>query len=202
MPLLETKPSGGYCAKAKIKGVVVTFHLTPFGQKRLLHAGIQPSGKFPLTLLADLARQGHAWTAPSVAEKAGIFYAEQFDLNLAGDEAAESLFAACTDDGSYDDLHLVAWKSPHKTTVKLLCGGCRSALPERFSLSVPLPLLSLDTLTQLEAQGKLPPGDAVVRALREAFTADLSATWETFRRQSAQRQAGLNLDMPDELGLR
>jgi hypothetical protein len=29
MPLLETKPGGGYCAKATIKGVAVTFHLTP-----------------------------------------------------------------------------------------------------------------------------------------------------------------------------
>ena len=79
MPLLEPKPTGGYFAKASIKGVAVTFHLTPFGQKRLLDAGIQPGKKFPLALLADLARQGHARTPPSVAEQSGLFYAEQFD---------------------------------------------------------------------------------------------------------------------------
>ena len=202
MPLLEPKPTGGYFAKANIKGVAVTFHLTPFGQKRLLDAGIQPGKKFPLALLADLARAGHAWTPPSVAEQAGIFYAEQFDLNLAGDEAAERYFAACTNDGKLDELHLVAWQSAGRPTVKLLCGACRAALPERFMLSVPLPLLSLAALSQLEAQGKLSAGDAVASGLREALTADLSATWETFRRQNAQRQTGLNFDMPDELGLR
>ena len=41
MPLLEAKPKGGHVAKAIIKGGAVTFHLTPFGQKRLLDAGIQ-----------------------------------------------------------------------------------------------------------------------------------------------------------------
>jgi len=52
MPILESKPGGGYCAKATINRVVVTFHLTPLGQKRLLDAGIQPGKKFPLALLA------------------------------------------------------------------------------------------------------------------------------------------------------
>jgi hypothetical protein len=202
MPVLEPKSAGGLVAKAKIKGIVVTFHLTPFGQKRLLDAGIQPSTKFPLALLADLARQGHAWTPPSTAEKAGLFCAEQFDLTLEGDEAVERLFAACSDDGSYDDLHLDAWESARKATVKLLCGKCRAALPERFTLNVPLPLLSSNVLAQLEAQGKLPTGDPVVRGLREALAADLFATWETFRRKKAQRQAGLGFDMPGELGLK
>jgi hypothetical protein len=202
MPLLESKPSGGYCAKASIKGVAVTFHLTPSGQKRLLDAGIQPGKKFPLALLADLARQGHAWTPPSVAEQTGICYAEQYDLNLAGDETAERYFAACTDDGKLDDLHLVAWEVDGRPVVKLLCNACRANLPERFKLSVPLPLLGLAALARLEAQGKTPANDPVVRGLREGLAADLSATWETLRRQTAQRQADLGFDMPDELGLR
>lgn len=179
MPLLESKPTGGFQATAKIKGVVVTFHLTPLGQKCLLDAGIAPGQKFPLALLADLARQGHAWTPPSVARKTGIYYAQQFDLNLAGDEAAERLFAACTECASYADLHLVAWKSKPKAKVKLLCGDCRAGLSGRLALSVPLSLLALPALAQLESQGKLPSGDPVVRALRQAFTADLSAAWET-----------------------
>ena len=73
-------------------------------------------------------------------------------------------------------------------------------MPERFTLSVPLLLLA--ALLQLEAQGKLPAGDAVGSGLRESLAADWSATWEVFRRQNAQRQAGLNFDSPDELGLR
>ncbi len=201
MPLLETKNAGGYFAKANINGVVVSFHLTPFGQRQLLDAGIQPGKKFPLALLADLARAGHAWTTPSMAEQAGIFYAEQFDLNLVGDESAEGLFAACTNDGKLDDLHLVAWESSGRPILKLLCGACRAELPERFTLNVPVTLLSLGALSQLEAQGKMPAGDSVLGRLRESLAADLSASWEAFRRQNASRQAGLNFDRPDELDL-
>ncbi len=131
-----------------------------------------------------------------------MFYAEQFDLNLPGDEGVEFLFAACTNDESCEDLHLVAWASPRKTTVNLLCGKCRAEMPERFTLSIPVSLLSLSALTQLEVQGKLPEGDQVVRSLRDALAADLSATWEVFRGQNAQREAGLSFDLPDELGLR
>ena len=48
----------------------------------------------------------------------------------------------------------------------------------------------------------MPAEDATVRNLRDALTADQSASWEAFRRETAQRQAGLGLDLPDELGLR
>jgi hypothetical protein len=202
MPILEAKKGGGYVAKATINKVVVTFHLTAFGQKRLVEAGIEPGRKFPLALLADLAKEGHAWTPPSVAEKSGLNWAQQYDLNLAGDEAAERLFATCTDCPSYDDLHLVAWESKRGSTAKLLCSGCRGALPERFTLSVPLPLLSVVSLTQLEAQGKLPPGSAVVSKLRESMAADMSATWQAFRRQKSQRQERFDLQTPGELELR
>jgi hypothetical protein len=202
MPILEPKTSGGYVAKATIKKVLVTFHLTAFGQKRLLDAGIEPGQKFPLALLADLAKEGHAWTPPSVAEKTGLNWAQQFDLNLAGDEAAERLFAACADCASYEDLHLVAWESKRGPATKLLCGGCRAALPERFTLSVPLPLLSLAALNQLEAQGKLAAGNAVASKLRKSMAADLSATWETFRRQKSQRQEGFDFGNLGELELR
>jgi hypothetical protein len=202
MPVLEPNPTGGFVAKATIKNILVAFHLTPFGQKRLLEAGIEPGKKFPLALLADLAHQGHAWVPPTVAEKTGINWAQQFDLSLAGDEKAEPLFIACTSDGKYDDLHLVAWETKKKTAVKVLCGACRAALPERFTLNIPLPLLSIRTMKQLEAQGKLPPDETVVRSLRESLSADLSAMWEEFRRHKAQRQTALGFDFPGELGLK
>lgn len=96
----------------------------------------------------------------------------------------------------------MAWEAAGKPVVKLLCAGCRAALPERFSLNVPLPLLSLVALAQLESQAKLPAGDATVSSIPQALAADLSSTWETFRQQSAARQNGLPFDLPDELGLR
>jgi len=201
MPLFEPKFGGGFCAKATIKGVVVTFHLTPTGQKRLSDAGVQPDKKFPLALLADLARQGHAWTPPSIADKTDIAFAQQFDLNLAGDEAAERMFTACTDCASYDDLHLVAWQSAKRSRVAILCAGCRVALAERCALSVPLPLVSLESLSQLEAQGKLPAQSQLLLALRRSLANDLSAEWERFRQSENQRQRALRLELPGELKL-
>ena len=200
MPLLESKP-GGYCAKATIKGAAVTFHLTAFGQKRLLEAGIQPGTKFPLALLADLARQGHAWTPPSMAEKTGINWAQQFDFNLAGDEKAEPLFASCAECSGYDDLHLVAWKSKRAATAKILCAGCRGKWPERFTLSVPLSLVTLAALSQLEAQSELPPEAPAVASLRQSLAKDLTTEWDKFRQANQHRQTGLGLGFDNELRL-
>lgn len=203
MPILEPKPGGGHDAKATLRGVVVTFHLTAQGEKRLFDSGINPGVKFPLALLADLAQQGLAWTSPSAnAAKAGIHFAQQFDLNLAGDETAERLFPACSEDGSYNDLHLVAWKAGPALSAKLLCGECRLALRHRALLSVPVSVLSLNILSLLESQGKLPAGSPVTIQLREAYRADLAADWERFRRQSTTQQVDLGLALPGELGLR
>lgn len=201
MPVLEPKASSGHRAQATIKGVAVTFHLTPFGQKRLLDAGIVPGKKFPLALLADLAHQGHAWTSRSAAEKTGIHWVPQLDLNLEGDEGAERFFLACTDCGGYDDLHLVAWQSDGGSGAALHCPACRAAMSERFTLSIPLPLVSLAALAQLEAQDKIRADATVIVRLREALAADLSATWEAFRRQRAQRQTGFGFGTPGELTL-
>lgn len=201
MPLLESKTGGGFCAKASIKGAAVTFHLTPTGQKQLLDAGIQPGVKFPLALLADLARQGHAWTPPSVAEKTGISWAQQFDFNLAGDEQAEPLFASCAECSGYDDLHLAAWKSKRSATAKILCARCRGKWPERFTLSVPLSLVTLAALAQLETQDELPTGNPVVASLRQSLAKDMGADWEKFRQANQHRQAGLGLGFDNELKL-
>ena len=201
MPLLESKPGGGHCAKATIKGAVVVFHLTPLGQKRLLEAGIQPGTKFPLALLADLARQGHAWTPPSVAEKSGISWAQQFDFNLAGDEQAEPLFACCAECSGYDDLHLAAWKSKRAAAAKILCEKCRGKWPERFTLSVPLSLVTLAALSQLETQSELPTDNPAFASLRQSLAKDMSADWEKFRQLHQQRQAGLGLGYDNELKL-
>ena len=202
MPLLETKPGGGYCAKANIKGAAVTFHLTPLGQKRLLEAGIQPGTKFPLALLADLAREGHAWTPPSVAEKTGIRWAQQFDFNLTGDEQAEPLFTCCAECSSYDDLHLCAWNAKRAPVARLLCHHCRGKAAMRFTLSVPLSLVTLAALAQMEGQGKLPPGLSAIASLRQWLAKDMSAEWEKFRQLNQQRQVGLELGFADELRLR
>lgn len=201
VPVLESNPSGGHWARATIKGTLVTFHLTATGQKRLLEAGIVPGRKFPLALLADLARQGHAWNSRTTAQQTGIAWARQHEFNLDGDEAAEGLFASCTDCGGFDDLHLLTWGTDDHARCGILCPACRLALSERVALSVPLGLVTISCLAQLEAQGKVRAKDPAVVGLREAFAADLSAFWVKYSRQKAQRQPDLGLSASGELPL-
>ena len=150
---------------------------------------------------AALARQGHAWTSRTTAQQTGIAWARQREFNLDGDEAAEGLFASCTDCGSFDDLHLLAWGDGDQASCGILCPACRLALSERVGLSVPLGLVSLSALAQLEAQGKVPPTNPVVARVREAFAADLSAFWVNYSRHKAQRQADLGLSACGDLPL-
>jgi len=202
VPVLESNPSGGHWAKAAIKGTTVTFHLTATGQKRLLDAGVIAGRKFPLALLADLARQGHAWTSRTTAQKTGIAWARQHEFNLEGDEAAERLFTSCTDCGGFDDLHLHAWEVDGQARCGVLCSACRLAASEGVVVSMPVGLVSLGGLASLEAQGKVRTGDAGVAQLRESLAADLSAFWEKYGRQKSRRQAELGLSTSDELPLR
>lgn len=44
-------------------------------------------------------------------------------------------------------------------------------------------------------------GSAVARSLRECLAHDLRAEWMKFKRAQAKREAGLGLDLPDELRL-
>ena len=128
-------------------------------------------------------------------------WAQQYEINLPGDESAEPQFASCAECGGYDDLHLTAWKSKRAATAKILCADCRSKWPERFTLSVLLSLVMLPALAQLKAQGEWPAGHAVVASLRQWLAKDLSAEWEKFRQLRQQRQAGLDLGFEGELKL-
>jgi hypothetical protein len=67
---------------------------------------------------------------------------------------------------------------------------------------VPLSLVTLTALGQMEAQSKLPAGNSTVASLRRWLANDLSAEWEKFRHLNAQRQLGLGFEFGDELKLR
>ena len=204
MPVLCQRADGSWCfAKASIRGAIVTFQLTERGVARLREAGVEPGGKFPLRLLLALYRPGDAFTLKGgTGPKAGYHEAEQFQFGFEENTAAEPLFPACTDTGSMDDLHLVVVaEADGVPVVKLLCPERRAAVAARTTLSLPLPLATLDALSRLTQLGKLPPGSEVVRTLREHLTEDLSAAWEAFRRQRGHRQAGLGLGLAGELGL-
>lgn len=203
MPVFYQRTDGsGFYAKACIRGSVVTFQLTERGAARLREAGVEFGGKFPLRLLMALYRPGDAYTLKGgTGSKAGYHEAEQFAFEFEENQNAERLFPACSETGSYDDLHLVVCDDDGKATAKLLCLQARATLAGKTTLNLPLALVSLESLTRLEVLGKLPAHSEVVRALRQTLADDLTAEWEKFRKLKGQRQAGLRLNLPGELSL-
>src|SRR5438105_1991063 len=105
MPVLKSRTDGsGQYIHASVRGAVVTFQTTARGVERLAAAGVRPGERFPLRLLADLTRDGDAFT-----RRGGVdFYeAEQFQFDFGESKESESLFPACAVTGKFEDLHLV-----------------------------------------------------------------------------------------------
>jgi hypothetical protein len=204
MPVFYQRTDGsGFYAKACIQGSIVTFQLTARGAARLREAGVESGGKFPLRLLMALYRPGDAYTLKGgTGPKAGYHEAEQFAFGFEENQSAERLFPACSETGSYDDLHLVVYDDGGKTTAKLLCPQARAKVAATTTVSLPLALVTSETLTRLEMLGKLPAGSEVILAVRQSLADDLSAEWEAFRQLKAQRQSGLGFEFGDELKLK
>ncbi len=203
MPVFYQRTDGsGFYAKACIQGSIVTFQLTARGAAKLREAGVESGGKFPLRLLMALYRPGDAFTLKGgTGPKAGYHEAEQFAFGFEENQSAERLFPACSETGSYDDLHLVVYDDGGKATAKLLCPSARAAVAAKVTVNLPLALVSLESLARLETLGKLPADSETVRSLRRSLADDLSAEWDAFRLLKARRQSGLGLDFPDELKL-
>ena len=150
----------------------------------------------------SLYRPGDASTLKGVTgPKAGYHEAEQFAFGFEENQNAERLIPACSETGSYDDLHLVIYDDGGKLTPKLLCPEARIKVVSKATLNLPLALVSPESLARLETLGKLPTDSEVVRSLRQSLADDLSAEWEKFRQLKAQRQSGLGLGFNDELKL-
>lgn len=73
-----------------------------------------------------------------------------------------------------------------QAAAKLLCPERRAAVAATTTLSLPLPLATLDALALLARLGKLPPGSAVVRTLRERLAEESRAGWDARRRRPAE----------------
>jgi hypothetical protein len=182
MPVLHRyrNDSGAYVL-ANVKGAVVTFQVTRPGVKRLQKAGVLEGVRFPLALLVDLTRRGDAFTrakgttgGPSQPE------IEQFLLPLDHEEPDEALLPVCAETGSVEDLHLVVWRDAVGDTARILCEESRLRLRGMITLSVPLRILTLHTLKELEASGKLPAHCDATQRLHRWLQADLSGAWKNY----------------------
>src|SRR5690242_20316488 len=89
----------------RIRGEIITFQLTPQGERRLISTGIASGQQFARALLLDLYRSGDAYTGGSGVEQTPSI-SSQLELDFATDPDPETAFPACDDCGGVIDLHL------------------------------------------------------------------------------------------------
>ncbi len=200
MPVLKSyKNTEGHYILASVRGSVITFQLKDRGYDRLMQIGIGDGDSFHLGLLADLTRQGDAYTGGR-----GVAYheAEQFLFDFTESEESKDLFPACKVTGRFDDLHLVAYKDREQLSAQLLAPEAISSLAGSIHLSVPITILNLGALGWLESSGHVPQGCDAVQSLRDWFRKEASTEWEQIKKsRTVGRQQTLSLDDSAQLKL-
>ena len=186
MPLFLSKPGTAPTVLTKDKERIVSYTLTPDGAKQLRAAGIKNGTKVPPRILAALIRSGAAHS-PRLAEAQG-----QVRFDFEGDDMADFL-PRCEMTGVASDVHLVVYGEGNGVVAKLLGTEPRFLLQKVTSMSMPITVLSLATLGQLEAAGKVPPKSSAASALRAWFRQDLESAWEKLQREHARQQEMLPL---------
>src|ERR1019366_9182337 len=140
MPLFQAKTGNVAAVLTKDGDRIVAYTLTPQGVKQL--------------------RSGLAHS-PHLADAAG-----QSLLGFQADEK-ENFLPSCELTGATSDVHLVVYGEGSGTVAKLLGMEPRFVLQKATKLSVPVTVLSLAAIGQLETAPKLPPNSAAASTLRE-----------------------------------
>jgi hypothetical protein len=171
------------------------YTLTADGAKQLRASGVRSGQKIPPRVLAAMIRSGDAHS-PRLAESAG-----QVRFDFAGDDTSDFL-PRCEMTGVTSDVHLVVYGEGTGTVARLLGPEPRFVLQKVTSMSVPVTILSLAAVNQLEAANKLPLKSAAAATLREWFRQDLEGAWEKLQKENARKQGVLLLGTDaDELPL-
>ena len=193
MPLFLAKSGATPTALLKDGDRVVAYTLTVQGAKQLRSAGVRTGQKFPARVLASLIRSGQAHSPrPADAAGQGLFTFQDEDLG--------SSLPRCELSGSTSDVHLVVYGEGAGTMAKLLGPEPRFVLQKATILSIPVTILSLASLSQLETAQKLPPKSTAVATLREWLRQDYAGVWEKLQKDNAHKQDMLPLG-PDDTEL-
>jgi hypothetical protein len=186
MPLFLAKTGTAPTVLTKDKERIVSYTLTADGAKQLRAAGVRSGQKIPPRVLAAMIRSGDAHS-PRLAEAAG-----QVRFDFAGDDTSDFL-PRCEMTGVTSDVHLVVYGEGTGTVAKLLGPEPRFVLQKVTSMSVPVTVLSLATVGQLETAQKMPLKSTAAATLREWFRQDLEGAWEKLQKDNARKQGVLSL---------
>ena len=193
VPLLRRDGPKDAVALTKDKDRVLAYNLTPAGLRRLRDNGVRIGSSFPSSILASLIRTGDAHS-PRTAEEPG--QGKLFDADTTSDELPR-----CEATGSTADLHLVIHGTEGSAAAQLLSPDARFVLRKTTILSVPIWLLDLERLDQLEASKLVPAATKASASLRLWFRRDYDQAWEKLAKSHSQQSA---LDLgptPGELSL-
>jgi hypothetical protein len=185
-----------------IRGNVITYQLTPDGERKLTAAGIAPGQQFQRALLLDLYRTGDAFTRGSGVDDPALAAAGQLEMDFANDPDPETAFPACDVCRSVNDLHLTLTGSPEDLVAQLQCPTCRAIPAARPDISIPVALLSRPILSRLFQMKPVAGKGKNVKQFEELFRTEFESKWEALRKlRGAPQKSLFDLAPSDGLNL-
>jgi hypothetical protein len=185
-----------------INDKVVTFQLTPEGERKLSAAGIKPQDRFQRALLLDLYRSGDAYTGGSGVGEQLPQSVNQLELDFAQDPDPETSFPSCEDCAGVEDLHLTITQEQGALAAKLQCATCRDKASAKIDTCIPLRLVSLPLLGRLfDVKDVKTKHDNVTR-FENLLRTEFESKWEQVRKLRGTSQESLfGSGSRDELNL-
>lgn len=182
-----------------IGGSVITYQLTPEGEKKLNAAGIACGQKFQRALLLDLYRTGDAYTGGSGADEP---LASQIELDFTNDPDPETAFPACDVCNSVADLNLTLTGSAVDIVAQLQCAACRASAAVLPDASIPVAVISRPILSRLFQMKPVIHKGPNMKQFEALLRAEFESKWETLRNQRGVSQTSLfDTSAPGGLGL-
>jgi hypothetical protein len=171
-----------------IRGAVITYQLTPEGERKLSAAGIAPGAQFQRALLLDLYRTGDAFTGGSGLDEP---LAAQTEMDFANDPDPETAFPACDVCKSVNELHLTLTGSAEGVVAQLQCAACRAIPAARPDTSIPVVLLSRPILSRLFQTKQVTHKGKNVTQFEELLRAEFESKWKALRKRHGTTQTSL-----------
>ena len=200
MPRLHQYRNRNACyVLTAIGGKVITYQLTPEGEKKLAAARIGPGEQFERSILLDLYRSGDAYTGGSGVDDP---LASQMEMDFANDPVPETAFPACDICKSVNDLHLTLRGIPDKLAAQLQCPTCRDLPGAQSDTIIPVALLSRPLLSRLFQMKTVAARSLGVKLFEELLRAEFESKWEALRKRRGNAQTSLfDIGTKDGLGL-
>jgi hypothetical protein len=192
MPKLHAYKDRDKCyVLASIDNHVITFQLTPQGERKLKEAGVEPSQRFARALLLDLCRTGDAYTGGTHVGEPLADSKNQLELDFPQDPDPETLFPRCDDCGDLEDLHLSLIREDGALCAKLQCAHHRDVTSHLLDTCIPLRLVNLSLFGRVFEIKFVAKKYGSVVTYEDLLRAQFESKWEELRKRGRASQPAL-----------